>query len=145
MRRLTLLLVSLVLLSIQSVLAQSFSVKGTVVSAEDNEPMIGVTIMQEGTSNGVVTDIDGNYTIEIKGASKATLVYSYVGCVTQKHVVKAQTNTLNITLASDSKMMDEVVVVAYGVRKKGTIAGSVSAVKSEKIENVPQFGITSSI
>lgn len=59
MRRLTLLLVSLVLLSIQSVLAQSFSVKGTVVSAEDNEPMIGVTIMQEGTSNGVVTDIDG--------------------------------------------------------------------------------------
>ena len=97
MRRLTLLLVSLVLLSIQSVLAQSFSVKGTVVSAEDNEPMIGVTIMQEGTSNGVVTDIDGNYTIEIKGASKATLVYSYVGCVTQKHVVKAQTNTLNIT------------------------------------------------
>lgn len=137
MRRLTLLLVSLVLLSIQSVLAQSFSVKGTVVSAEDNEPMIGVTIMQEGTSNGVVTDIDGNYTIEIKGASKATLVYSYVGCVTQKHVVKTQTNTLNITLASDSKMMDEVVVVAYGVRKKGTIAGSVSAVKSEKIENVP--------
>ena len=86
MRRLTLLLVSLVLLSIQSVLAQSFSVKGTVVSAEDNEPMIGVTIMQEGTSNGVVTDIDGNYTIEIKGASKATLAYSYVGCVTQKHV-----------------------------------------------------------
>ena len=73
MRRLTLLLVSLVLLSIQSVLAQNFSVKGTVVSAEDNEPMIGVTIMQEGTSNGVVTDIDGNYTIEIKGASKATL------------------------------------------------------------------------
>ena len=66
MRKLTLLLVSLVLLSIQSVLAQSFSVKGTVVSAEDNEPMIGVTIMQEGTSNGVVTDIDGNYTIEIK-------------------------------------------------------------------------------
>ena len=137
MRRLTLLLVSLVLLSIQSVLAQSFRVKGTVVSAEDNEPMIGVTIKQEGTSNGVVTDIDGNYTIEIKGASKATLAYSYVGCLTQKHVVKEQTNTLNITLAPDSKMMDEVVVVAYGVRKKGTIAGSVSAVKAEKIENVP--------
>ena len=137
MRRLTLLLVSLVLLSIQSVLAQSFRVKGTVVSAEDNEPMIGVTIKQEGTSNGVVTDIDGNYTIEIKGASKATLAFSYVGCLTQKDVVKEQTNTLNITLAPDSKMMDEVVVVAYGVRKKGTIAGSVSAVKAEKIENVP--------
>lgn len=133
MRRLTLLLVSLVLLSIQSVLAQSFRVKGTVVSAEDNEPMIGVTIKQEGTSNGVVTDIDGNYIIEIKGASKATLAFSYVGCLTQKHVVKEQTNTLNITLAPDSKMMDEVVVVAYGVRKKGTIAGSVSAVKAERL------------
>ena len=67
MRRLTLLLVSLVLLSIQSVLAQSFSVKGTVVSAEDNEPMIGVTIIKKGASNGVVTEIEGNNKIEIKG------------------------------------------------------------------------------
>lgn len=137
MRRISLLLVSLIVLTVQTTLAQTFSVKGTVMSADDNEPLIGATILQEGTTNGVVTDVDGNYTIEVKDASKATLVISYIGMVTQKHPVNAQTKTLNITLTSDSKVMDEVVVVAYGVRKKGTIAGSVSAVKAEKIENVP--------
>ena len=131
------MLVSLIVLTVQTTLAQTFSVKGTVMSADDNEPLIGATILQEGTTNGVVTDVDGNYTIEVKDASKATLVISYIGMVTQKHPVNAQTKTLNITLTSDSKVMDEVVVVAYGVRKKGTIAGSVSAVKAEKIENVP--------
>ena len=118
MRRISLLLVSLIVLTIQTALAQSFSVKGTIVSADDNEPLIGATILQEGTTNGVATDIDGNYTIEVKGASKATLVISYIGMVTQKHSVNAQTKTLNVTLTSDSKVMDEVVVVAYGVRKK---------------------------
>ena len=87
MRRFSLLLVSLIVLTVQTALAQNFSVKGTVVSAEDNEPLIGATILQEGSTNGVVTDIDGNYTIEVKGASKATLVISYLGMVTQKHPV----------------------------------------------------------
>ena len=137
MRRFFLLLVSLIVLTIQTALAQNFSVKGTVVSGDDNEPLIGATILQEGTTNGAVTDVDGNFTIEVKGASKATLVISYIGMVTQKHSVNEQTKTLNVTLTSDSKVMEEVVVVAYGVRKKGTIAGSVSAVKAEKIENVP--------
>ena len=145
MRRFSLLLVSLIVLTIQTALAQNFRVKGTIVSAEDNEPLIGATILQEGTTNGVVTDVDGNYTIEVKGASKATLVISYVGMVTQKHPVNAQTNTLNVMLASDSKVMDEVVVVAYGVRKKGTIAGSVSSVKAEKIENVPAASRSSAL
>ena len=59
MRRISLLLVSLIVLTIQTALAQSFSVKGTIVSADDNEPLIGATILQEGTTNGVATDIDG--------------------------------------------------------------------------------------
>ena len=67
------------------------------MSGDDNEPLIGATILQEGTTNGVVTDVDGNYTIEVKDASKATLVISYIGMVTQKHPVNAQTKTLNIT------------------------------------------------
>lgn len=77
MRRISLLLVSLIVLTIQAALAQSFSVKGTVVSAGDNEPLIGVTILQEGTTNGVVTDFDGNFTIEVKGASKVLYRYGY--------------------------------------------------------------------
>ena len=129
--------VSLAVMAIQSLFAQNFSVKGTVFDGETNEPLIGVTIMQEGTNNGVITDIDGSYSIEIKGVAKATLVYSYIGMQSQQHVVTPQTHKLDITMKSDAQMVDEVVVVAYGVRKKGTIAGSVSTVKSEKMENVP--------
>ena len=118
MRRISLLLVSLIMLAAQTALAQSFSVKGTIISSEDNEPLIGATILQEGTTNGVATDIDGNFTIEVKGASKATLVVSYIGMVTKKLPVSAETKTLNVTLDPESKVVDEVVVVAYGVRKK---------------------------
>lgn len=137
MKRGFLLFASLAVMAIQSLFAQDFSVKGTVFDGETNEPLIGVTIMQEGTNNGVITDIDGSYSIEIKGVAKATLVYSYIGMQSQQHVVTPQTHKLDITMKSDAQMVDEVVVVAYGVRKKGTIAGSVSTVKSEKMENVP--------
>lgn len=129
--------ISLALFTFHSAFAQNFVVKGTVVSHEDNEPLIGVTILQEGTTNGVVTDMDGNYSLEVKGASNATLVFSYIGYAAQSHKVNASTGVLNVSLKSDAEMIDEVVVVAYGVRKKGTIAGSVSTVKSEKLENVP--------
>ena len=137
MKRFILLFFSLALLTFHSAFAQNFVVKGTVVSHEDNEPLIGVTILQEGTTNGVVTDMDGNYSLEVKGASNATLVFSYIGYAAQNHKVNASTGVLNVSLKSDAEMIDEVVVVAYGVRKKGTIAGSVSTVKSEKLENVP--------
>ena len=137
MKRFILLFFSLALLTFHSAFAQNFVVKGTVVSHEDNEPLIGVTILQEGTTNGVVTDMDGNYSLEVKGASNATLVFSYIGYAAQSHKVNASTGVLNVSLKSDAELIDEVVVVAYGVRKKGTIAGSVSTVKSEKLENVP--------
>ena len=86
---------------------------------------------------GVITDIDGNYTITINGAKEAVLVFTYLGMQDQKHTVTAATHTLNVELAEAANVMDEVVVVAYGVRKKGTIAGSVSTVKSDIVENVP--------
>lgn len=111
MRRISLLLVSLIMLAAQTALAQSFSVKGTIISSEDNEPLIGATILQEGTTNGVATDVDGNFTIEVRGASKATLVVSYIGMVTKKLPVSAETKTLNVTLDPESKVVDEVVVV----------------------------------
>ncbi len=137
MKRFILLFLSLVLFTLHSAFAQNFVVKGTVVSHEDNEPLIGVTVLQEGTTNGVVTDIDGNYSFEVKGASKATLVFSYIGMQSQSHQVNASTGVLNVSLKSDAEMIDEVVVVAYGVRKKGTIAGAVSTVSAEKMADVP--------
>ena len=124
----------------QSVCAQSFLVKGQVTSKDDNEPLIGVAVVQEGTTNGITTDFDGNYALEIKGTERAKLVFSYVGMKSQEHFVDAHTNVLNVVMQSDTEMMDEVVVVAYGVRKKGTIAGSVSTVKADKMENVPAAG-----
>ena len=84
----------------------------------------------------MVTDIDGNYELQIQGG-EATLVFSYIGMQTQELKVNSHTGVLNVTMLDDSQMIDDVVVVAYGVRKKGTIAGSVSTVKSEKLENVP--------
>ena len=140
MKRVILLFVSLAVMAFQLLFAQSFTVKGKVIAEEGNEPLIGVAIMQEGTNNGVITDIDGNYSIEIKGVAQATLVYSYIGMQQQQHVVTPQTQKLDITLKSDAQLVDEVVVVAYGVRKKGTVTGSVSTIKAEKMESVPAAG-----
>lgn len=140
MRRLTLMFISLVVIGVQLAFAQNFVVKGQVTSEDGKEPLIGVSILQEGSGNGVVTDFDGNYSIEIKGATKATLKFSYIGMQAQQHQVTPQTKVMNIKLKSDSQLMDEVVVIAYGVRKKGTIAGSVSTVKADKMENVPAAG-----
>lgn len=137
MKRFILLFFSFALFSFHSAFAQGFVVKGTVTAHEDGSPLIGVTVLQKGTTNGVVTDMDGNYSFEVKGASDATLVFSYIGMQSQSHQVNASTGVLNVVLKSDAEMIDEVVVVAYGVRKKGTIAGSVSTVNSEKLENVP--------
>ena len=96
--------------------------------------------MQKGTGNGVVTDFDGNYEIAVQGASDATLVFTYVGYSAQEHSVNAGTGVLNVVMEPEQIAMDEVVVVAYGVRKKGTISGSVSTVRAEKLENVPAVG-----
>lgn len=120
-------------------MAQSFVIKGRVVSKTDGMPLIGVSVLQKGTTNGVVTDIDGNYLVKIQG-NDAMLKFSYIGMQSQEFKVNAQTNVLNVALSDNTEMVDEVVVVAYGVRKKGTIAGSVSTVKSEKLENVPAAG-----
>lgn len=136
MKRLSLWLLLFAVLGIQSALAQTYKVKGNVVSKSDNEPLIGVSILQKGTTNGVVTDIDGNYELAIQGG-EATLVFSYIGLQTQELKVNARTGVLNVAMEDDSHLMDDVVVVAYGVRKKGTIAGSVSTVKNDKLENVP--------
>lgn len=139
MKRLFLGVVFLAILSVQLIMAQSFVIKGRVVSKTDGMPLIGVSVLQKGTTNGVVTDIDGNYLVKIQGAD-AMLRFSYIGMQSQEFKVTAQTDVLNVTLFDNTEMVDEVVVVAYGVRKKGTIAGSVSTVKSEKLENVPAAG-----
>ena len=108
MRKSILLFVLFALLNIPLMLfAQSgYKVKGHVVSAEDNEPMVGVSILEKGTTNGVITDIDGNYTLEIKGTASATLLFSYIGMQSQAHAVSAKTGTLNVRLVADAALID---------------------------------------
>ena len=102
-------------------------------------PLIGVSIVS-GPTSGTTTSIDGTYTITAEEGT--TLLYQYIGYRTAEWVVPAGATEVvhNVALEEDSQTLDEVVVVAYGTRKKGTIAGSVATVKSEKLESVPAAG-----
>lgn len=93
--------------------------------------MIGVSVLEKGTSNGVITDMDGNYALSAKGG--AVLVYSYIGYVTQER--QAVSGVINITMKEDTKTLEEVVVVGYGVQKKSSVTGAISQVKAEDMEN----------
>ena len=95
------------------------------------EPMIGVSVQVKGTSHGAITDIDGNYSVSVEPG--ATLVFSYVGYISQEH--KAMPGTLNVTLKEDTETLDEVVVIGYGVQKKSSVTGAISQVKAEDMEN----------
>ena len=99
-------------------------VKGQVVSDTENEPLIGVSVVEKGTTNGTVTDIDGNFSLKV--GDKATLVISYVGYTTQE--VKPGNGPVNVRLAEDDKMLEDVVVVGYGSMRKSDITGSVVSV-----------------
>ena len=113
--------------------AQTKTVTGTIVD-EFGEPIIGANVLVKGTTNGAVTDIDGNYSIT--GVSNADeLVVSYIGYASQTFPVGNQT-TFNITMKEDGENLEEVVVVGYGVQKKKDLTGSVSSIKSADIQNV---------
>ena len=112
------------------------TVSGTITSADDGEPLIGVSVVSV-SFQGVTSSIDGTYTIEVKGGS--VLTFSYLGFKSVEYKVPSDNKqvTYNLALESESESIDDVVVIAYGVRKKGTVAGSVSSVKTEKIEKTP--------
>ena len=113
--------------------AQTKTVTGTIVD-EFGEPIIGANVLVKGTTNGAVTDIDGNYSIT--GVSDSDeLVVSYIGYASQTLPVGSQ-STFNITMKEDGENLEEVVVVGYGVQKKKDLTGSVSSIKSADIQNV---------
>ena len=112
------------------------TVSGVVTSAEDKLPLIGVAVVTEAMS-GVTTSIDGDYTIEVEAGTKLT--FQYVGFQTAEWLVPTgqSSATFNLEMLPEAQQVEEVVVIAYGVRKKGTVAGSVSTIKAEKIESTP--------
>lgn len=106
------------------------NVSGRVVD-ELNEPMIGVSVFEKGTTNGVITNMEGNYALSVQKG--ATIVFSFIGFETQEQIVVS--DVINTVLKEDSETLEEVVVVGYGVQKKSSVTGAISQVKPEDMEN----------
>lgn len=111
--------------------AQAGKVKGTITDAT-GMPVIGAAVKEKGTSNGVVSDIDGNFALEV--GANATLEISYIGYKTLE--VKASQQPMNITMIEDTEMLDEVVVVGYGSQRKSDLTGGITSVNAEQLEMV---------
>ncbi|HWV29674.1 MAG TPA: SusC/RagA family TonB-linked outer membrane protein [Dyadobacter sp.] len=109
------------------------TITGTVLAKEGNTPIPGVTVVVKGTNQGTTTNADGKYTIEIAGNS-AVLVFSAVGYVTQEQET-GNASVVDISLATDLKTLNEVVVVGYGTQKKRDLTGAVSQVNATRLEN----------
>ena len=113
---------------VQNVQQATKKITGTVVDAQG--PVIGASVMEKGTTNGTVTDFDGNFTLNVNPG--ATIVISYIGYETQEIKVGNQSN-INITLSEDDAVLEEVVVVGYGTMKKKLVTGATVQVKGEEI------------
>ncbi|MBR4995857.1 MAG: TonB-dependent receptor [Alistipes sp.] len=111
-------------------------VSGKIISADDKQPLIGVSVIA-GPTQGVSSGIDGDYAIEVAGG--ALLKFEYLGYKSIEWQVPANAKSVvhNVEMTTDSESIDDVVIIAYGARKKGTVAGSVATVKTEKIESTP--------
>jgi hypothetical protein len=137
-RLLSLILFFLVFLAPVAVAQNSWQVSGTVVDAEDEQPLIGVSIVIEGLAQGTVTDLDGKFSLEVpKGKS---LDFSYIGY--RKQTVPVQGNAiLNIRLDPDVQMLEEVVAIGYGTMKKSDLTGAVGSVSGDKLKMTPVSGV----
>ena len=125
----TVMILLFLCMSVMTAQAQTNTVKGTVNGSDG--PVIGATVKVKGSSTGVVTDYDGNYTIKVKPGD--VLTFSYLGMST-KEVKVGKQSKIDVTLVEDDKLLDEVVVVGYGKMKRSDLTGSVVSVNSKAIE-----------
>ena len=124
----------MLLLSMLSFAQGSLTISGVVTEKKTGEPIIGASILLKGQSSGTITDFNGNYSIP-NVPSGATLVFSYIGMKTQEVKVTASSK-LDISLEEDNQLIDEVVVIGYGIQRKSDLTGSVGAVKSKDLTKV---------
>lgn len=136
------LMVAVFLISIDSSYGQQFTVNGNV-STSSGETLPGVNILEKGTSNGTVTDLDGDFSLQVS-SPEAILLVSYVGYEAQEVIIGGQT-TLAIILQEDTKSLDEVVVIGYGTQRKSDLTGAISSIKSEDITRIPTANVTQSL
>lgn len=126
--------------AVMSSLQTKITVKGVV--SDDLGSIAGATVVEKGTTNGTVTDMNGEFSLSV--ASDATLIISYLGYQTQEVAVNGR-SSVEILMREDLQALDEVVVVGYGVQKKVNLTGAVSAVGSEKITSRPAMNLSSSL
>lgn len=122
--------------------AQTVKVTGKVVDVSNNEALIGVNVVQAGTTNGTITDLDGNYSIEVP--SNASLQFSYIGYVSQTIAVNGK-SSIDCYLSADDQEIEQVVVVGYGTQRKEAVTGSVASVKGDDMRAVAGSNITQSL
>lgn len=122
-------------------MSQTVTIKG-VIKDVSGEPVVGASITETGTSNGIIADLDGNFTLKV--SPKATLTISFMGYRTQTVSVAGKTS-LSIILEEDTQLLGEVVVVGYGVQRKEAVTGSVASIKNEAIREVPASDITQAL
>ena len=120
-------------MAVPAVAQSGKKITGTVLDAT-GMPVIGANVMVKGTTNGTITDMDGNFSLDVEEG--ATLVVSYIGFANQEIKVGKQTN-LAITMKEDAEALDELVVVGYGTQKKGNLTGSIASVKTEELTVAP--------
>lgn len=128
--RINLISILLGLFTTQS-FAQKITITG-IVKDQSGEPLIGVNVMEKGTTNGSITDMDGKYSVS-STSKKTILVFSYIGYISQEIPV-ANRKTIDVTMKEDTEELEEVVVIGYGTAKKKDLTGAISRVKTEKLE-----------
>lgn len=128
------LILLVLVFSTQMLFAQK-SISGTVTAAEDNLGLPSVSIVEKGTSNGVTSDLEGKYTINVAN-DDAVLVFSFIGYTTQEVAVAGKT-TIDLTMSTDTELFDDVVVIGYGNQKRSKISGAVSTIDPKDITAVP--------
>lgn len=136
------LLFNLLFCMIQSGFSQQITVKGSVISDEVLESLIGVSVQDKTTKGGVVTDIDGHYAIQCDVNS--TLIFSYVGYKTQEIKVGNQA-IINVVMVSDSKVLDELVVTGYRSEIKSNVSGAIATVKGKDVDKLVVLGLDQAI
>lgn len=142
-RKITMLLVILMISGLQVILAQR-TVTGTVIGATDNLPIAGVTVLVKGTSVGTTTGVDGKYSIAVPD-NQATLQFSFVGYAPQEVVVGTQ-SSVNITMAESMLAMDEVVVTALGIKRQAkALSYAASEVKGDDFRKAPEINLMNSL
>lgn len=136
------LLMGVFLLMTTAVMAQTVSVKGKITDAGTNEEIPGVTVVIKGTTNGVISNLNGDYSIS--APSNATLSYSFVGYATQDVQVNGR-NLIDVALKIESIGLDEVIAVGYGTVKKGNLTGSVATIKGAELAKIPSANLAQAL